>query len=139
MIAELCIMHPEWSVSDVLRAAGFPPVTIAHSGKRAITAPGVVAATAELQRLGYREAMLREVSIEKAAKRIGQLVDSEDGNIALKATVTAMEHAGIVERHDQEKVLVYVQQQFVQQVTPDRKSTRLNSSHSSVSRMPSSA
>ena len=111
-------MHPDWTVADILRAAGLPRSTINKTPGREINSQGVRLATIELARTGYRDAIIREVPFDKAAKRIGQLVDSEDGNIALKATVTALEHAGIVERHDQEKVLVYVQQQFVQTVGP---------------------
>ena len=101
----------------VLREAGSPDVTVNHSNGRTFNSAGVQAALAELQPQ-FRSLLLKRVPLDKAAAKLSELIDSKDGHVALKALVTALEHAGIVERHDQVKLLLHVQQQFVQTVGP---------------------
>ena len=122
-LAALLIVEPAISLRQAMARVGYSESVYSHNQHVVTQSKGLrIAIETHLAnpdlKQQYRDKVLSRISLDRAADKLSSLLDSEDEGTALKALVTALEHAGIVERHDQEKVLVYVQQQFVQQVTP---------------------
>jgi hypothetical protein len=112
------VLHPGWTAARVLREAGASEHTALHQAAREINRPGTQQALAEL-RTEYRAVVLQEMSVAEMARSVVGLARSaEHEQVRLSALTKLLDDCGIVERTDQQRILVTVQQQVIEVIAP---------------------
>jgi hypothetical protein len=118
VIAELCVLHPEWTAARVLRTAGAAASTALHQAGREINRPGTQRALAEAER-EFRNTLGKRITLDDAAEGLANLAKNATSETArLSAIERCLSHLGVVDPADQRRVMILVQQQVVDVIAP---------------------